>query len=224
MNIVKRTVYHSFIWSLRIYRRLCLDFRVWGREHIPEGPKIFAMNHITCSDPFWLLPVLGEPVHIVTRLVDHFGLFAPVLDAFEQINALPENLENVVPEAVKYLQKGESILIAPEGDLYEPFQLGRFYPGVGKIYHRCPVPIVPIALVAPKRRMREIPRFRTILDGRVYRVVVLMRGTYCINVGEPWMPEPSAGSDKQQFAAIAQGLRERIAALAEDVRRNKFWL
>ncbi len=224
MNLVKRAFYYTFVSGIKAYQRLFLDLRVWGRETIPKGPKIYVSNHITSTDPLWFLPVPTEPTHIIIGPAYNSPVLGKLLDAFEQINAMSQQGETVVAEAVKYLKKGEPVAVAPEGDIQEPFRLGRYYPGVAKIYRLARVPIIPIAVVAPKRCMREIPSLVNVIDGRVYRMVVVVRGTYCINVGQPWMPKCQEMSDARQTMYITRGLRERIEALLGDIRRNKYWL
>ncbi len=224
MNTLKRTLYNSFVFSIKLYQRVFLDLRVWGRESIPKGPKIYVTNHITATDPWWVLPVFTEPVHIVIGPGYQFRVGAKLLDSFEQINCMPAHRKNVVCKAAEYLEKGEPVYMAPEGDMQELFQLGRFYPGVAKIYRQARVPIVPIALVAPKRCMHESPRLSTVVDGHVYRMLNVMRGTFGINVGEAFMPDCPDGSDEEQNAHITALVKTRIEQLMDDVRRNKFWL
>lgn len=209
---------------IRGYERLFLDKHVWGRENIPPGSKIIAINHITSYDGFHIPSVFSEPLHTLIGPGFHSPLSARLLYAFEHINVLQAHRKTAVEKATMYLKKGESVFIAPEGDIQEPFQLGRFYPGVAKIYCQYPVPIIPVAIVAPRSSLREYPRRSTIVEGRVYRLVLLKRGPYCVNIGEPWMPECPPNSDADPISVITQGLKERIEALVQDVRQNKFWL
>jgi len=225
MNLVKRAAYWSCVYSIKAYQRLFVNLHVWGRENIPSGPKIYASNHIAASDALWVLPLLPEPVHIVIGPGYASRVAARVYDWFEQINALPAHCKSVVPEAVTYIQKGEPVCIAPEGgDLQEPFRLGKFFPDVARIYRQCRVPIVPVAFVAPQRNIRRHPSLDTTVEGHVYHYLFVQSGIFCVNFGEPWLPECPAESDARNTLYITRGLRERIAALVEDVRVNKFWL
>ncbi len=56
MNRPKRLLYSAFISSIKVYQRFLLDIRVWGRERIPPGPKIYMQNQITATDPYWIFP------------------------------------------------------------------------------------------------------------------------------------------------------------------------
>lgn len=223
VNVVKRAIWHAYVLTIRAYQCLFLRLHVWGREHIPPGPKIYVTNHITSYDSFWVTPFFTEPVHTVIGPGYQTWMGEKVLDWFEQINAMPAHRHTVVSKALAYLERGEAVYLAPEGDLQELFQLGRFYPGVARIYRLSRVPMIPIALVAPKRAMRELPIPITV-EGRVYRTVVVFRGPYCINIGEPFAPDIPEGTEKEQEEHILKLLAARIQSLSEEVRMNKFWL
>ena len=64
VNLVARTTYDCFVWSMKAYQRLFMDLYVWGRKNIPAGPKIYVANHIT-SHEIMLLTVFPERVHVV---------------------------------------------------------------------------------------------------------------------------------------------------------------
>ncbi len=222
MNQTKRLLYNAFVSSIRLYQRLFLDLRVWGRKHIPRGPKIYVQNHITSTDPYWVLPILPEPVHVIIGPGYQSKVVARVLDYFEQINAMPRHRKTVVDEAVKYLKRGESIYTAPEGYVQETLRLGRFYPGVARIYRRIQVPIIPIALLTRRSAIKEHPRFRMVVEGKVYRATAVWHGLFCINVGEPFMPELTGGEEGDESQRILDELKERIRLLLEEVRVGKF--
>lgn len=225
MNRPKQLMYNSAVVAVRLYQKLFLDLHVWGREHIPPGPKIYVTNHITTTDPYWVLPVFTEPVHVIIGPGYKSKWLARVLDYLEQINALPQHRKAVVDQAVRYLERGESVYTAPEGDLCPTFQLGRFYPGVAKIYRRIQVPIIPIALLAPRHAMKERPSLEINVDGRTYRAVTVMRGPYAIHVGRPFWPELRATADEAaDNLRIMEDLKARLQALINEIRVDRFWL
>lgn len=218
MNLVKRAIHRTMSYTIKAYQFCFMAVHVWGRENIPKGPKIFVTNHITSYDEFWVLPVFNEPVHIVIGPGYNGWMNTKILDWLEQINAMPAHRRTVVDKAVEYLNKGESIYMAPEGDAHELFQLGKFYPGVARIQRLSGAPIVPIALVMPKRSIWDIP-FRPTIEGRTYQTLVTFRGPFCINVGEVMGPDRKDESDEHFVGQV----RDRVAELCEDVRMNKYW-
>lgn len=222
---IERLLYRAGMMVGRGYMKLFVDLRVWGRENIPVGAKIYVQNHITANDPCFVLPIIPDCVHVVVGPGYNIRPLAWVLGRFEQINAMPDHRATVVDHAVKYLEAGEAVYTAPEGDLQELFQLGRFYPGVARMYRRCRAPIIPIALVAPKRHAHDYPWMENELDGRVYRAYYMFRGTYCINIGKPFYPEIRADVDeKEDNRRITAELEQRMQKLIDEVRHDKFWL
>lgn len=208
-----------------------MKYRVIGRDRIPSGPKLFVSNHISAFDGLWVLPVfadwqhqLAAPVHVVVGPPFAVPGMAWLCRWFDQINALAAHRSTVVDKAVKRLEAGASVYICPEGDFHEQFTLGRFYPGAAMMYRRAQAPIVPMALVAPKESLREYP-FPTRVDGRVYRCVVGLRGPFVINIGEAMRPTIlTEGTDKEINEDVMRQVKERIAQLVEEVRREEAWV
>lgn len=225
MNEAKRFWYRGLTRALRCYQKAFWDFRVYGRERIPPGPKIFVSNHITSVDHFWIMLALPEPVHMVVGPGYAPAALARILDYFEQINARPAQRGTVVENACRYLSTGESVFITPEGDLQPTLQLGRFFTGVAKIYRRSRVPIVPIALLTPRSRIRRHPKWDLRADDRVFPMAMVWRGPVCVNIGEAFTPSlPNDPNNTDEDQRITDNTRDRVAALAEEARTHRFWL
>lgn len=225
MNQAKRFWYRSFVGAIRAYQKLFWDFRAFGRERIPPGPKIYVSNHISSVDHYWVMLVSPDPLHMIVGPGYQPGLAARFLRYFEQINAMPEHRGDVVNEACRYLALGEPVYITPEGDLQPTFQLGRFYTGVAKIYRKSRAPIVPLALVAPRSCMRRHPRWDLRVGDRTFPTLMVWRGPVCVNVGEPFSPVIRDDlSEEDDNRRITDEVRERIQSLTEEVRTSHFWL
>ncbi len=217
----KRFAYTSFVTMIRAYARVFLDMRVFGRMHIPPGPKIYAANHITSSDLYWMLAVCPEPIHVLIGPGYSSSLAARLFDYFEQINVMPAHRGQAVGKAVARLQRGGSVYVAPEGDIQTNQQLNRFYPGVARIYRRCPVPIVPIALCTRPQDMKAYPKLDINVEGRIYRGVFVFRGTYVVNIGKPFRPRIRTGLDEREDnERITVEIKQRIAALLHTARTH----
>jgi 1-acyl-sn-glycerol-3-phosphate acyltransferase len=222
MNILGAAVYRVIRFAFKLRLSLAFDFVSWGEEHIPEGPKLFCSNHFSSSDPFFAMALLREPVHMVIGTAYGFPVVPFFLDRGEQINAYGEHRKTVVAEAVKYLKKGESVYIFPEGDLNDQTELRKFYHGLARIYLTYPVPIVPIGLVAPRRNVRE--KEKLLGETFNHRLVVTSKNYYA-NVGKPLRyPELECMEDRARAEAeLTADVRARIAELIRDIKEHKFW-
>lgn len=154
------------------------------------------------------------------------GFGIPVVGSFlhwtEQIPALtPEDKHQVVDTAVRYLKDGDSVYIFPEGRLNTIEQLDTFRAGLARIYLKNPVPVVPIGLIAPKRRVR---RKQSQVAGREMTVV---SKNYYANIGTPMeFPEALEIAKTDQKKAedmIMEAIKQEVSHLIDDIKTNKFW-
>ena len=222
MNVLSGAIYRIIRFGYKAYLRIFFDFACWGRENIPPGPKIFCSNHFSSSDPFFAITLIDEPVHMVLGAAYGFPVLPFFLDAGEQINASGDARSDVVPKAVKYLRRGESVYIFPEGDLNDQVELRSFYRGLAKIYFECPVPIVPIGLVAPRRNVKS--RDVHVREVLYHRLVVASRHYYA-NIGEAMLCEDleSLPDRKEAENELTGRVRDGIQRLILDIKENKFW-
>jgi 1-acyl-sn-glycerol-3-phosphate acyltransferase len=221
MRLLPRLIFRSITFAAAAYQRMFMDVRILGRGRIPRGPKIFVVNHVSSTDVYWILPVFREPVHLVLGPSYQFYALRRMLDEMEMISALPGDTRTLIGSSEKYLRRGESIVIAPEGDIQKPFTVGELQPGVAAIYRRTPVPIVPMALAASPRHLRELPLTHEI-GGHTFRTVVAWRGRFWILIGEPFQPELRGATRKEQNDAILESIRSRLQGLLNDIRARGF--
>lgn len=219
MRLLPLLIFRSITLAAAAYQRLFMDVRILGRERIPPGPKIFVVNHVSSTDVYWILPVFHEPVHLILGPSFQFYPLRRMLDEMEMISALPGDTRTLIESSEKYLRRGESLAIAPEGDIQKPFTVGDLQPGVAAIYRRTPVPIVPMALAAPPGHLRELPLTHEI-GGHVYRTVVAWRGRFWIRIGEPFHPEIRGTTRKEQNDFILESIRARLQTLLHEIRAH----
>lgn len=140
----------------------------------------------------------------------------------EQIPALTkEDKKNVINNAVKYLKEGDNVYIFPEGRLNTLEELDIFRAGIARIYLAYPVPIIPIGLIAPKRRVRDKH------SSAAKRKVTVVNKNYYANIGSAIMfrEEEEIAKDNPKLAEklILEKLRSKISFLVDDLKTNKFW-
>src|SRR5919112_2942475 len=121
-----------------------------GREHVPEtGPVIFASNHRSFLDPFILGVCSRRPVYYVAKR----EIFAnPIIAWFVgSLGAFPVHRGagdgDMMETARAILDRGDCLLIFPEGTRTRPGALGRPKRGVGRLALETGAPVVPVAMI-----------------------------------------------------------------------------
>jgi len=121
-----------------------------GREHIPaEGPVIFAANHRSFLDPFVIGTLARRPLYYVAKR----ELFQHRLQAWllNSLGAFPIDRGNSDTDAMatarEILERGDPVLIFPEGTRVRPGTLGAPRRGVGRLALETGAPVVPVAVI-----------------------------------------------------------------------------
>src|SRR4051795_2837099 len=138
---------------LRIYFRISLV----GREHLPkEGGVILASNHRSFLDPFVVGAWLGRPVFFVAKkeLFDRrfAGWFLNCLGAFPIRRG--ESDEESMETSKQILERGDALVIFPEGTRHRTGSLGRPKRGVGRLALETGAPVIPVAVHGTERARR----------------------------------------------------------------------
>ncbi|MDX6718082.1 MAG: glycerol-3-phosphate dehydrogenase [Solirubrobacteraceae bacterium] len=120
-----------------------------GMEHVPaKGPVIIASNHRSFLDPWVIGMMLRRPIYYVAKA----ELFSHRLQAWflSSMGAFPVDRGNgdrdAMDAARKILERGDVVVIFPEGTRTRPGALGTPKRGVGRLALETGVPVVPIAV------------------------------------------------------------------------------
>jgi 1-acyl-sn-glycerol-3-phosphate acyltransferase len=129
----------------------------FGRESIPQsGPLLLAANHRSFLDPFVLGAMVRRPVFYVAKR----ELFANRLQGWllNALGAFPVDRGSSDQEMLKtaraILDRGDCVLIFPEGTRVRPGGLGEPRRGVGRLALETGAPVVPLAVLGTERVRR----------------------------------------------------------------------
>ena len=199
-----------------------------GHQHIPRrGPVILAANHRSFLDPFVIGCLTRRPVHYVAKK----ELFAhPVAGwLLNRLGAFPIDRgagdQQAMDTARLILERGDCVVIFPEGTRTRPGPLGSPRRGVGRLALASGAPVVPVAVLgteAVRRGVRIRPHRVTLRCGRPLRFphvdsptpaqagAVTDRIWACVELQWDWlggqMPErslPAAPAEVEAAAAVS---------------------
>jgi 1-acyl-sn-glycerol-3-phosphate acyltransferase len=146
-----------------------------GREHVPpEGPVIFASNHRSFLDPFVIGMLARRPIYYVAK--KELFRYRPVAWFLSALGAFPVQRgagdQDMVRTARAILDRGDALVMFPEGTRIRPGPLGHAHRGVGRLALESGAPVVPVAVMgteAVRRGWRIRPHKVRIRVGRALR-------------------------------------------------------
>lgn len=200
--------YYFGAWATRLLCRLLGGYHVRGKENIPTGGAILCANHIAYLDP----PVLGAAVTPRrTYFMAKKELFeTPILGSIiRKSYAFPVDRDHfdreAIRNAIELLQKGEFVVVFPEGQRSPDGSLQPANTGPALMASKAGVPIVPVALKGTDEIMRR---------GRKG----LHRGRVFVDIGQPIHPTQYGDGklDKDQLNAFTEAVMSSIETLQKD--------
>ena len=156
----RRGVNTPLYWSIRVFAKpaILLYFRLARRGHgmVPRGGVILASNHRSFLDPFALGTCLPRPIYFMAKQEIFRNPFVGWL--LNCLGAFPVKRGESDAESTKtslmLLERGEAVVIFPEGTRRRRGSLGTPHRGVGRLALQSGVPVVPIAVSGSERARR----------------------------------------------------------------------
>jgi len=154
-----------------------------GREHLPSrGPLLLAANHRSFLDPFVIGMLVRRPVYYMAKR----ELFRRRWQAWllNSLGAFPVDRGAGDGEAIEtaraILERGDCVVIFPEGTRVWPGPLGAPRRGIGRLALETAAPVAPVAVIGTedvRRGWRIRPRKVRVRVGRPLRFPIPERAS-----------------------------------------------
>jgi len=157
------------LWFLRV--TVGLTHEVRGREHIPDGPALFAVKHQSAWDTLAINLIVRDAAVVLKRELTWIPVFGWCLLRARQIAIDRQGgmsaLRAMVTEARARLAEGRPFVIFPEGTRVAPGTRRPYHAGVAALHAALgDVPVVPVALNSglfwPRRSLKLRPGVITV--------------------------------------------------------------
>ncbi len=133
------------------FKTLNYRWMVYGKENLPEGRAILSPNHVSYLDPIFLGVGLGKLNYVARDLNPDRK---PLNELFQQwlglIGVITINKEKPSKRDLKRvlnkLEKGNKVVIFPEGTRSLDGRLGEFNGGVALISELSGSPVIPVKI------------------------------------------------------------------------------
>jgi len=194
--------------------RAFFQFRVYGRENLPRGKAIVAVNHQSYVDPPVAGAAIQQEVWYLAR--EDVFRFAPFRWLCARVNAImirkSRAHRSALKAVLKQLDRGRKVVVFPEGTRSYDGRLQTPERGISLLAHKSRAPVIP-AYISGTHRV--LPRGG--LRIRLHPISV--------SFGPPLRFDPASAGLKagvrSAYQAFSQRVMEGIAALKANLEAKR---
>lgn len=214
-NAREAIYYWAGIAVLNQFTKKRVAFDVQWSGPVPAGPKIFAGNHPTTTDPFYLLTIVEEKM----RMMVNADIFKkPILGRLMRKSGhIPVDKRKglkSLESGIGALSNGDNIGIFPEGslsDIANGIDVNRLKTGAVRMALQTGTPVLPVGIHMP---LEDINTRILKVGGERVESRFCFKGRYAITIGRPvWMT--GNVEDRDRVRELSVLLQERIYDLSQ---------
>lgn len=137
------------LWGIRFLAGI--KYEVRGTEHFPADHRfIAASKHQSALETLAYHALLPYPSYILKKELLYIPLFGWNLKLIKCIpidrSSGTKAMRSILDGTQELLNEGRPVVIFPEGTRTKPGTTTKYNPGVGLLYEKCGVPIIPVAV------------------------------------------------------------------------------
>ncbi len=226
MTLYPPVFVYALRFCLKAFIRFYLKIRHRVEEDLPPGPKVFAVNHPTVWDAFPILAFTNKTfVHtLVEEQVWSFLVPRIIFRLGNQIVLYrDEKSSQTIQDALYVLDRGESVLIAPEGERTSPSVKARARKGVARLALAGRATVIPVGAWIAEQDivMKEV---HYTYQNRRYTVNSFFprfRCNYGFVIGKPMHFQSFFDRElsPEEYQRISTAILNRIYELSEKAKR-----
>jgi 1-acyl-sn-glycerol-3-phosphate acyltransferase len=172
LNSSKITDHGAKVWAgfgLWVLKKLCgLDYKITGLENLPKGPCIIACKHQSAWETIVMHMIVKRPVYVYKKELEHIPFYGWYLKVMSGIKLNRKGgasaLKSLIKQSKSYLEKGQTIIIFPQGTrvpVQGDIEKYPYQAGIAALYLSCDIKVVPAALNSglfwPKHQLFKKP-------------------------------------------------------------------
>lgn len=200
------------------YAQLMLRPDIVWHTPLPSGPKIFAIDHPTTTDPLFVSMITPEPMHmLITEMAFNVPVVGQSLRWAGHVSVGEGHRREAFEAACRLLLEGRNVAIFPAGAL-SPLSNSaqKAHSGAVRMALRTGAPVIPVGIGVQRE---QIHYMKTTVEGITAMARWYPFGPYAMTIGEPLYLAGDV-EDRDCVHSQSERMMQRIAYLSSESDRR----